>query len=154
MSYTAHQKKKKMTVNDKVKELACLLKQAKKDKKPQPVFFLGAGSSHTNLPSENTILEHIAENKEYRKWPSVKTPVSKLRTYAELMNGLPPAVKDKLLKEFIDKAKINDTHIYLAQLMKEGFVDYILTVNSDNLILRALALYNLFPATYDMIRTF
>ena len=34
-----------------------------------------------------------------------------------------------LLKGYIDKAKINVTHIYLAQLMAEGFVDYVLTVN-------------------------
>ncbi|WP_188016981.1 SIR2 family protein [Paenibacillus antarcticus] len=54
------------------------------------------------------------------------------------------------MKGYIDKAKINVTHIYLAQLLQEGFVDYILTVNFDNLMLRALAMFNIFPSTYDM----
>ena len=54
------------------------------------------------------------------------------------------------MKKYIDEAKINVTHIYLAQLISEGYVDYVLTVNFDNLVLRALALYNIFPSTYDM----
>ena len=66
------------------------------------------------------------------------------------MDCLLPAQRDELLKRYVDEAKINVTHIYLAQLLKEGFVDYVLTVNFDNLMLRALALYNIFPATYDM----
>ena len=53
--------------------------------------------------------------------------------------------------KIIDEAKINVTHIYLAQLHKYGYVDYVLTVNFDNLMLRALSLYNIFPATYDMV---
>ena len=34
--------------------------------------------------------------------------------------------------------------------MEHGYVDYVLTVNFDNLMLRALALFNEFPPTYDM----
>jgi len=75
---------------------------------------------------------------------------SKERTYARLMDCLLPDQRDELLKKYIAKAKINVTHIYLAQLLNEGFVDYVLTVNFDNLILRALALFNIFPSTYDM----
>jgi len=34
--------------------------------------------------------------------------------------------------------------------MKQGLIDYFLTVNFDNLMLRALALFNIFPPTYDL----
>ncbi|MFT5748756.1 MAG: hypothetical protein ACI93S_000002 [Ancylomarina sp.] len=66
------------------------------------------------------------------------------------MECLLPNQRDKLLKGYIDEAKINVTHIYLAQLLKNGYADYVLTVNFDNLMLRALALFNEFPSTYDM----
>ena len=61
-----------------------------------------------------------------------------------------PYDRDELLKGYIDNAKINVTHIYLAQLLFNGYVDYVLTVNFDNLMLRALSLFNVFPSTYDM----
>jgi len=34
--------------------------------------------------------------------------------------------------------------------MTRGYADYVLTVNFDNLMLKALALFNEFPSTYDM----
>jgi len=61
-----------------------------------------------------------------------------------------PDQRNELLKKYIEKAKINVTHLYLAQLLVNKYVDYVLTVNFDNLMLRALALYNEFPSTYDM----
>ena len=66
------------------------------------------------------------------------------------MGCLQPYDRDELLKGYIDNAKINVTHIYLAQLLFNGYVDYVLTVNFDNLMLRALSLFNVFPSTYDM----
>lgn len=66
------------------------------------------------------------------------------------MDCLLPYERNKLLKDYIDRGKINMTHIYLAQLMQHDYVDYVLTVNFDNLMLRALALFDTFPATYDM----
>ncbi len=57
------------------------------------------------------------------------------------MNCIDPNARNKLLKGYIDRAQINVTHIYLAQLIKEGFADYVLTVNFDNLMLRAMALF-------------
>lgn len=72
------------------------------------------------------------------------------KTYSKLMECLTHAERNNLLKRYIDNAKINVTHIYLAQLMKEDYIDYVLTVNFDNLMLRALALYNEFPPNYDM----
>ncbi|PHR70057.1 MAG: hypothetical protein COA67_09010 [Lutibacter sp.] len=40
--------------------------------------------------------------------------------------------------------------MYLAQLLKEGYIDYIVTVNFDDLILRACALFNFLPPVYDI----
>jgi tetratricopeptide (TPR) repeat protein len=132
-----------------IEQLAYLLKHAKDNNKPQPIFFLGAGASKSGgIPLAAEIEKNIVER--YSDNPSVKSLKTEDRTYAKLMDCLLPAERDELLKTYIDNAKINVTHIYLAQLLKEGFVDYVLTVNFDNLMLRALALYNIFPATHDL----
>ncbi len=92
------------------------------------------------------ILDRYKRNPEVNKIVSADDDI----TYPALMECLTPSERNKLLKEYIDNAKINVTHIYLAQLMNQGYIDYVLTVNFDNLMLRALALYNEFPPTYDM----
>ena len=132
-----------------IDELAYLLKEAKKVGKPQPIFFLGAGASKSgNIPLAKEIAKDILA--KYPDHPSIKELEEKERTYPKLMEYLQPDQRSMFLKSYIKKAKINVTHIYLAHLLNEKFVDYILTVNFDNLILRALSLYNKFPATYDM----
>ena len=132
-----------------IKHLAYLIKQAKDARLPQPIFFLGAGASRTGkIPSASEIVEYILAN--FSDNPFIIDLLEEKRTYANLMDCLSPAQRDSLLKKYIDEAKINVTHLYLAQLIKEGYSDYVLTVNFDNLMLRALALYNIYPATYDM----
>ena len=112
-------------------------------------FFLGAGASKSgNIPLAKEIAKDIL--KEYPTNSSINKLKESERTYPKLMECLNPSQRKRLLKSYIDKAKINVTHIYLAHLLNSKFVDYILTVNFDNLILRALSLYNKFPATHDM----
>ena len=126
-----------------IEELAYLIKKSKE----KPIVFLGAGASVTgNIPIANKIIEDISE--KYIDNPRVRKDTEK--TYKSLMDCLFPDERNALLKEYIDNAKINVTHIYLAQLIKKELIDYVLTVNFDNLMLRALALYNIYPPTYDM----
>ena len=132
-----------------IEELAYILRNSKIKNQPKPILFIGAGVSKTgNIPLANEITQFIL--KEYPTHPRIKRLKSKNPTYYELMECLQPFERDNILKGYIDKAKINVSHIYIAQLIKYGFLDYILTVNFDNLLLRALALFNEFPSTYDM----
>ncbi len=132
--------------------LAYALKKAKDNKpnkKPAPIFFLGAGASRTGgIPLANEIITDILE--KYKESPKVQLLKDDEHTYPKLMDALEPIERKELLKGYIDKAKINVTHIYLAQLLIHGYVDYVLTVNFDNLMQRALALFNNFPPTYDL----
>ena len=132
-----------------IKELAYKIKTAKKNNQPQPIFFLGAGASKTgDIPLASEIVTDIL--KKHSDNPLIQKLNKDDKTYSKLMECLDPFERDELLKGYISKAKINVTHIYLAQLIKEKYVDYVLTVNFDNLMLRALALFNEFPPTYDM----
>jgi len=134
-----------------IEDLAYLISEAKEQKLPKPIVFLGAGASKTGrIPLAGEIVKNILDR--YKKNPKVKKFVEtdEDKTYPALMECLTPSERNKLLKSYIDSAKINVTHIYLAQLINRGYIDYVLTVNFDNLMLRALALYNEFPPTYDM----
>ena len=132
-----------------IEKLAYLIKQAKDKNQPQPIVFLGAGASRTGgIPLADEIAADIL--KQYKDNPDIKVLKDDNQKYPQLMECLTPLERNELLKGYIDRAKINVTHIYLAQLIKEGLIDYVLTVNFDNLMLRALALYNIFPPTYDM----
>lgn len=132
-----------------IKELAYILKKAKENSQPKPIFFLGAGASKTgNIPLAKDIIEDIL--KKHAEAPAIKRLDDGEKDYFKLMGCLQPYDRDELLKGYIDNAKINVTHIYLSQLLFNGYVDYVLTVNFDNLMLRALSLFNVFPSTYDM----
>lgn len=137
---------------DELEDLAFLIKEAKELGQPRPIVFLGAGASKSGgIPLAGEIIADIGSkfqnNPKVRRYLDKNTEEPK---YSELLNCLTPHQRNQLLKEYIDEAKINVTHIYLAQMMVAGYIDYVLTVNFDNLMLRALALYNEFPPTYDM----
>jgi SIR2-like protein len=72
------------------------------------------------------------------------------KTYPVCMGELSASDRHDLICEYIDKAKINWAHISIAQLIRAGFVDRVLTTNFDPLVTRACALLNVYPAVYDM----
>ncbi|WP_125722862.1 TPR end-of-group domain-containing protein [Flavobacterium ustbae] len=132
-----------------IEDLAYLINQAKQENLPKPIVFLGAGASKSGgVPLATEITKDILI--KYADKPNIKNLEESDKTYPILMSCLTPFERNKLLKQYIEEAKINVTHIYLAQLIINGYIDYVLTVNFDNLMLRALALFNEFPPTYDM----
>ncbi len=133
-----------------IEYLAYILKQAKKNDLGRAIFFIGAGASVTGgIPLAKEIVQDILDR--YEDNPRIKGLAENERNeYPRLLDCLMPFQRDELLKEYINKARINVTHIYLALLMMNDFVDYVLTVNFDNLMLRALSLFNEFPPVYDM----
>jgi len=136
---------KKATIDD----LVYFIRESKDKGGKGPIFFLGAGMSISGgIPLAREIAKDIM--KRYNGNPYIQKIDKSDRNYANLMNCLSPTQRNQLLKEYIENAKINVSHLYLAQLMKEGYADYVVTVNFDNLILRALACYNTFPPIYDL----
>jgi len=59
------------------------------------------------------------------------------------------AERHDLISHYINNARLNWAHLAIAQLLKHGFVDRVLTVNFDPLVMRACALVGVFPAVYD-----
>jgi hypothetical protein len=135
-------------IERKIEELAYQLKQNREDNEPGAIVFIGAGCSiSAGIPKASDIVEYVLE--KHKDKPKVKLLNGK-PTYAQLMACLSPQERKKVFKHYVDDAKTNVSHIYLAQLVKLGFVDYIVTVNFDDLAQRALALYGIFPPIYDI----
>lgn len=135
-----------------IEYLAYILNQAREEELPKAIVFLGAGASASaGIPLTHVIVRHIKI--KYKKNPIIREFVSKNETdYYTIMGALTADERRDLFYFYVTrpKVKINVTNIYLAQLLKEGYIDFVLTVNFDDLLLRACALYNFLPPVYDI----
>ena len=108
------------------------------------MLLVGAGCSvSAGIPAAGGVVAEVQ-----RDHPRAYTQAEE-RSYPQVMAQLSPAERRDLLARFIDDASVNWAHVCVAQLMKEGYVDRILTTNFDPLIIRACAMLGLFPAVYD-----
>lgn len=69
--------------------------------------------------------------------------------YGAVMKLLSINERRDLLQKFISDAKTNWAHIAMAQLMGEGYVSRVLTLNFDPILPRACSMIGLYPAIYD-----
>ena len=132
-----------------IEYLAYLLDKAKQDRKDNAIVFLGAGASvSAGIPLTYVIVRHI--KLKFRKNPLIKRNTS--NDYYQLMGDLTADERRDLFHYYVtrDKVKLNIANVYLAQLLKLGYVDYIVTVNFDDLILKACTLFNFLPPVYDI----
>lgn len=139
-------------MKDSIEYIAYLVNKAKKENLPRPIIFLGAGaSSSAGIPLAKKIVYDIKD--KYFENPLVKEFVKNdEQDYYKVIGALTADERRDLFYSYITKAdvKINLTNLYLAQLLKEEYIDFILTVNFDDLILRGCALFNFLPPVYDV----
>jgi len=115
-----------------------------KERGKKCTLLIGAGCSVTaGIPTAKGFVE-IIEKDYTRAFKRART-----KTYAHCMAELSLGERRDLIADYVDKARINWAHIAIAQLMKTGFVDRVLTTNFDLLVVRANALLGQFPAVYD-----
>ena len=126
-----------------IEDIVETLKNAKERGK-KCTALIGAGCSVTGgIPTAQGFVDVIKE-----KYPRAYGRAEE-KTYPKCMAQLAVSEQRDLIAHFVDQAKINWAHIALAQLMKVGYIDRVLTTNFDPLVLRACALVGLYPATYD-----
>ena len=107
-------------------------------------LLIGAGCSvKAGIPTAAEFVDIISKEFEpaYQRAPK--------KTYPYLMDQLTFAERRYLIGRYINSAKLNWAHLAMAQLFKNGYVDRVLTVNFDPLLMRACALVGVFPAVYD-----
>jgi tetratricopeptide (TPR) repeat protein len=108
-------------------------------------LFIGAGCSVTaGIPVASEIVEYVG-----KRYKAAYRRAGEDKSYPSVMAELAPGYRRRVIAHFVDNAKINWAHIAIAQLIKEGYVDRVLTTNFDPLVMRACALVGEFPAVYD-----
>ncbi|WP_053001258.1 SIR2 family protein [Kosmotoga pacifica] len=108
-------------------------------------LLIGTGcSAQAGIPTAEKFVDIIRRDrpKDYNRAPK--------KNYSACMSELAPGERRDLIANFTEETKINWAHIIMAQLMKSGYVDRILTTNFDPLLIKACALLNEFPAVYDL----
>ncbi len=122
-----------------------ILDLRKSRQSPCCALLVGAGCSASGgVPLADEFVT-IIEECFPQHLPKAGVPLS----YLQLMAALPEGIRRELIRRYVKGATVNRAHLSVAQLLKGGFVDRILTTNFDPLIPRACALVGEFPAVYD-----
>ncbi|MBK8173949.1 MAG: hypothetical protein IPK66_01185 [Rhodospirillales bacterium] len=122
-----------------------ILKNQAKKSPVRTALLTGAGCSfQAGIPLARGFVDEIK-----KRFPDEYARAAE-PTYPLCMAELAAGDRHELICEFIDNAKINWAHISIAQMMRAGFVDRVLTTNFDPLVMRACSLLNFYPAVYDM----
>jgi len=129
-----------------VKELALFIQKEKDNGRPF-VIFTGAGCSKSaGIPLASELVKEINEKFELELKGLSE---AKRQDYGECMAAIGKDERRRLIKTYIDKSKLNWTHIVLALLMDNGYVNRVLTFNFDNILIRSCGLLGMYPSIYD-----
>ena len=122
-------------------------------------LLVGAGCSKTaGIPLASQIVDDIRKDhpmvfqralrRAQRNDSSIGVP-----GYGDCMAELDPGPQRDLIRGYIDRARLNWAHVGIAALIHHGYVDRVLTTNFDPLIAQGCAVFNEFPAVYDLTMT-
>src|SRR5687767_13152058 len=123
-----------------VRRVAERLKAARDRSRPAH-FLIGAGCSiSANIPGADELVKRI--HKDYAEHcRDLKEDTA--HSYGACMALLSINERRDLIKPYLENAKINWGHIALAQLIDQGFIGRILTVNFDMVLENACGLLGL-----------
>jgi Tfp pilus assembly protein PilF len=110
-------------------------------------FLIGAGCSiSAGIPGANDLIKKI-----HQDYAAQCAGLNEARrhAYGACMALLSINERRDLIRPFLEAAKINWGTIVLAQLIAEGFVERVLTVNFDLVLENACGLLGVRPAVYD-----
>jgi NAD-dependent SIR2 family protein deacetylase len=108
-------------------------------------LLLGAGCSvSAGIPTAEGIIKEIKS-----RYPNSYDEVTE-KTYANCMKKLSPGERKNLIMNLVNDSKVNIAHIAIAELMKHGYINRVLTPNFDNILIKACGLAGEYPPIYDL----
>jgi len=123
--------------------LETVRKAKERDKKC--CLLIGAGCSvKAGVPLASGFVDIIKD-----EWEAAYSRAREPKQYPQCMAELSLSERRDLIGTHVDEARINWGHVAIAQLMKDGYVDRVLTTNFDPLVVRACAMVGHYPAVYD-----
>ena len=109
-------------------------------------LLIGAGCSITaGIPLADTIKDKILEKHKN----ACANLQDKERSYNDVVGRISEAQFLELLLPYLKSAKVNLAHLCIAELVRQGVVDRVLTTNFDSLLVHACAMTGEIPAVYD-----
>lgn len=83
------------------------------------------------------------------RFPEALAALGERAGVASILAEIGPGHARALVEDAVATARVNPSHAAIADLVRAGFVDRVMTPNYDNLLLRACAEKGIFPAVYD-----
>lgn len=134
--------------NKDIKELADLIRIRSEDNK-KISFITGAGCSKSaGIPLANEFVARINSENKYSYYIR-NLSVEEKKEYGKCMAKLAENTRRELINDYLAGAKLNWGHIALASMIANGYVKRVLTLNFDNILIKACGLCGVYPATYD-----
>lgn len=131
-----------------VENIIYIIKEAERMRRHRPILLIGAGTSvSSGIPLASSIRDEILT--AYKQKPKISR-LGNDAGYFEAMKCLSPAERNNLFKGYFDKSRINISNLLIANLLKQKKLDYVLSVNFDDLLIRASALLGYTPSFYDI----
>jgi hypothetical protein len=115
-------------------DIASALRAAKESRSGAVVVWGAGGSVTAGIPTAKELVDEIR-----RDYPSHYDRAVR-KTYRGVMGQLPPQLRRELIGKHVDRARLNWAHIALAQLIQDGFIQRVFSVNFDPLLVRACVL--------------
>lgn len=127
------------------RNIAETLKEAADRGRPAHLL-IGAGCSKSaGIPLAHELIARILEKYRFR---CENIPEGE-QTYGRCMSLLSPNERRDLLSPYLKGARLNWGHLAIAQMIAQGLIERVLTVNFDNLLVRSCGLLGIYPAVYD-----
>ncbi len=133
-----------------IQELAERIK-INKERGHTVTLLIGAGCSVSGgVPSTSQMVDMIKDFYPLAYDRAVQSPQAPKGLYQECIHNLTRYQRHDLFARCVREAKINAAYMCIASLMKQGYVNRVMNVNFDDLIIRACAIEHIFPAVYDL----
>jgi tetratricopeptide (TPR) repeat protein len=135
-------------VSDEVRRVVNAMRRARDHDNPFAVVS-GAGCSRSaGIPLAGDLVREAATL--YREECERLIGRARLDDYGAVMGCLTLNERKQLLGRYLAGAKVNATHLAIAALMKEGYIDQVLTFNFDRILAQACVLLGFNPFVYDL----
>ncbi|MBI6038174.1 SIR2 family protein [Clostridium perfringens] len=109
-------------------------------------FLIGAGCSvSAGVPLAKELIDEISQ-----KYPKEFERIENKNSYGDCMTSITALERRNLILKYVENAKVNWANLMLAELLKEGIIDCVLTTNFDNILMKSSFMVGNFPAIYDL----
>ena len=116
-------------------------------KKTKVILFVGAGASiESGNEKINALINRIIQEHGFDL--TQVCDANRCEVFYEILNDMPQDLRHLVLSEMFEKMEPTEGYLYLAELVKRGYFDVVITTNFDNLLETAFTEQQLVPGRH------